>query len=131
MTIAALVGSIIAIIGVLYTILHHSTKIEAKVDILWEMHMEQARLNLKKGGKMQKASDYKLTSEGEALIPGHLKEQIKALMRGRKRNPGIPVEDIIKRLGGIPTLADCAERNDITITEMRVAVEAYIAHHSG
>lgn len=127
MDIAALVSAIVAIIGVLYSILYKFAKMEVKVELLWGAYCEEARLNARRKGKMDRSSGYHLTEEGQKLIPEDLKGDIQALISKKKINPKkVHTPEIVKMLGGVGRFARYAENNDLSVGEMIAITEVYI-----
>lgn len=120
---AGLVASLIAII----TVIWRSATISVKLDVLWQLYLDDARTSAGKGGNMRRGSGYVLTNEGLDKIPSKLKEQLKAHIARSKSNNIGPWE-IVKVLGGYKVLAGYAAESDLTLSQLLVMIEAFIEH---
>lgn len=127
--ITAIIGALaglIAILGLVYNL----GKMNTKIEILWDAFKAQALQSTKKRGTMESSSEYHLTQKGQDMIPPSLKDEIKLLAQKKRLNPGkAQTFEIVKMLGGVPRLAEEAEKLDIDIQEMIVMVETYIRKH--
>lgn len=127
--ITAIVGLLTALVAVL-GLVYKAGKMNAKIEVLWEIFKIEARQNIGRRGDMTSSSEYHLTEKGQGMIPVGLKEEIKTLVTSKKLNPGkAKTWDIIGKLGGVTRLTGEAEKAEIPLGEFVIMVETFIQKH--
>lgn len=133
--------SLLAALIAILTFVYKFGKMNAKLEILWDIFKAEARANTGRRGTMETSSHYRLTKKGLDMIPPNMKAELKNLANNnqgtkllffnrKKPNPGeIEIWEIIKKVGGVERLAEVASEAGVDVQEIVVMIETYIQRH--
>lgn len=119
------VSGIASLVLVIVLFIFRISRLESRVDIMWDIVTEEFKETISRRGGMNQHSAYTLTEQGLREFPEDVRKDLDEVKR-RKGNPRIPTDKAIKELGGMRRLKQAIDGSDVSIGEIVAMIDVYL-----
>ena len=117
---------IMSIIGVAIAYVTKIAKMQAKIDLIWSIYVEDRLRRLAKEGDMARHSEYRITDQGIQALPDTLKDKLTQLAKRKKPKTLQEANILLMKEIGLEALNTNPAHTNHTIQELVLLASAYM-----
>jgi len=123
-------AGILSIIGIGVTYATKIAKMQAKIDLIWSIYVEDRLRRLAKEGDMARHSEYRITEQGIEALPPALRSALTQLAKRKKPKTIQEAHILLVKEIGLEALSTNPTHTNHTIQELALLASAYMIEAS-